>query len=341
MGEKIDIYRSYGEKLISLFARLLFSGESYSLTELSRLLNCSKQSVLRLMEDIRKAYGVNIEESYSANRKYYRVKRPGSTKALYPLTELELSVLQMCRDFTSHMLGKKLFEEATRAIAKSQALLPGEPAGNGHHFGVFRPGTIDYTPYHEIICNLIEAMEARKVCRITYKAISNNRPKTFHIKPLKIFSHRDTIYLHAQRAKEPGKPYHAPDYDPLLAIHRMKQVEITDRTFEYPADFDFERAFNRHFGVIKGKAFEVVVEFTGWAAQYVSERIWSPDQKIRKVGKDKIRLTFTATSEPELISWILSFGHEAHCIRSPMIKHKVLEEISIMKKACEKGKVGC
>jgi predicted DNA-binding transcriptional regulator YafY len=308
MGEKIDIYRSYGEKLISLFARLLFSGESYSLTELSRLLNCSKQSVLRLMQDIRKAYGVDIEESYSANRKYYRVKRPGSTKTLYPLTELELSVLQMCRDFTSHMLGKKLFEEATRAIAKSQALLPDKPAWNGHHFGVFRPGTIDYTPYHEIICDLIGAMEARMVCRITYKAISTQRPKSFHIKPLKIFSHHDALYLHAQRAKEPGKPYHAPDYDPLLAIQRIKQVESTDRTFDYPTDFDFEKAFNKQFGVMKGEAFEVEVEFTGWAAQYVSERIWSPDQKIKKFGKDRVRLTFSATSEPEVISWVLSFG---------------------------------
>ena len=135
-------------------------------------------------------------------------------------------------------------------------------------------------------------MEARKVCRITYRAISTQRPKSFHIKPLKIFSHRDTLYLHAQRAKEPGKPYHAPDYDPLLAIHRMKQVEITERTFEYPADFDFEKAFNRHFGVMKGEAFKVEVEFTGWAAQYVSERIWSPDQKIKKVGKDRITSDF-------------------------------------------------
>jgi predicted DNA-binding transcriptional regulator YafY len=338
MAEKIDIYRSYGEKLISLFARLLFSGERYSLTELSRMLNCSKQSVLRLMEDIRKAYGVDIEESYSANRKYYRVKRPGSTKALYPLTELELSVLQMCRDFTSHMLGKKLFEEATRAIAKSQALLPGEPAGDGHHFGVFRPGTIDYTPYHEIICNLIEAMEARKVCRINYRAIATQRPKSFHIKPLKIFSHRDTLYLHAQRAKEPGKPYRAPDYDPLLAIHRMKQVEITDRTFDYPADFDFEKSFNRHFGIMKGKAFQVEVEFTGWAAQYVSERIWSLDQKISIIGKNKIQLTFSATSEEEVKSWILSYGAEVKILKPPyLIKtmRKALEHMIFQYSSCK------
>ena len=38
MAEKYDPYKSYGEKLIGLFARLLFSGESHSLTDLARML---------------------------------------------------------------------------------------------------------------------------------------------------------------------------------------------------------------------------------------------------------------------------------------------------------------
>lgn len=316
MGEKIDIYRSYGEKLISLFARLLFSGEKHSLTELAQMLDCSKQTVLRLMEDIRKAYGVDVEESYSSNRKYYRLKRPGASRSLYPLSELELSVLRMCRDFTSHLLGKKLFEEATRAIGKTQALLPQGPHGNGNHFGVFRPGTIDYTPYHETICTLLKAMDEQKVCRLTYKAIMESRAKTFHIKPLKLFSKDDTIYLLAQLAKEPGKPYRTPDYDPLLAVHRIRKVEVADRLFDPPQNYDFEKIYNRHFGVIKDEAFEVEVELRGWAARYVAERICSPDQTIRKMGKDKILLTFTASSEPEVLSWILSFGEDA-VLRSP------------------------
>lgn len=316
MGEKIDIYRSYGEKLISLFARLLFSGEKHSLTELAQMLDCSKQTVLRLMEDIRKAYGVDVEESYSSNRKYYRMKRPGASRSLYPLSELELSVLQMCRDFTSHLLGKKLFEEATRAIGKTQALLPQGPHGNGNHFGVFRPGTIDYTPYHDSICTLLKAMDERKVCRLTYKAIMESRAKTFHIKPLKLFSKDDTIYLLAQLAKEPGKPYRAPDYDPLLAVHRIRKVEITNRQFDPPQNYDFEKIYNRHFGVIKDEAFEVEVEFKGWAAKYVSERTFSPDQKISRIRNDALRLTFSASSEPEVLSWVLSFGLEA-TLRAP------------------------
>jgi len=60
MPEKLSPYKSYGEKLISLFARLMFSGQSHSLAELSKMLKCSKQTILRLVNDIRKSYGVDI-----------------------------------------------------------------------------------------------------------------------------------------------------------------------------------------------------------------------------------------------------------------------------------------
>ena len=46
-----SFHKSYGQKLISLFVRLLFSGESYSLTELARMLDCSNQSLRREIGD--------------------------------------------------------------------------------------------------------------------------------------------------------------------------------------------------------------------------------------------------------------------------------------------------
>ena len=57
-----------------------------------------------------------------------------------------------------------------------------------------------------------------------------------------------------------------------------------------------------------GNRVKVEAEFTGWAAKYVAERIWSPDQKItniEKVGANKIILEFAASSEPEVIAWLL------------------------------------
>jgi predicted DNA-binding transcriptional regulator YafY len=249
-----------------------------------------------------------------------------------PLTEDEWYVLNMCRTFTEHLIGKKLFEEATQALVKSRSLLKDSGSITGGHFACFRPGTIDYTPYHEIIRTLIEAMESKNICKITYKAIMEDRSKIYYICPLKLFSHVDTIYLHAKKARTPGEKYSSPKFDPILPVHRFMAVELTERKFELPQNYDFDKAFNRTFGVMKDDTFAVEVEFTGWAARYVSERIWSQDQEIKKISDNKIRLFFTATSDQEVLSWILSFKDEAKLIQPEYLINEIENTAMKLKK---------
>jgi hypothetical protein len=112
-------------------------------------------------------------------------------------------------------------------------------------------------------------------------------------------------------AKEPGKVYRPPDFDPLLAIHRLKKVEMTERFFEYPVDYDFNEVFDRSFGLVKEDYFEVEIEFQEWAADCVAERTWSPDQKISKVGDDTIR----------------TFGEEAKVIHPEWVVDEIIKKI--------------
>jgi len=326
--KKLNDHNSYGQKLINLFANLLFTKKSYSLTELSKMLGCSKQSVIRLVDDIRMAYGVEIEENMKGNRKYYSMVTQRNATPVIPLTESELTALQMCKTFTEHLLGDQFFNEATRALEKNLPLTACSGGLPSQHFASFSTGTIDYSPHQETIHILIEAMNEKNICRITYQAIMHKKVKTYHVMPLKIFSYRDTLYLHARMAKEPGKAYKEPDFDPLLAIHRFKKVEITDRSFEYPADYNFEDIFDKNFGFMKDDCFEVVVEFTGWAALHVAERTWSPDQKIEKIDDDKIRLKFSASSEVELTAWILSFGEDARVIEPDWLVEEIINKFN-------------
>lgn len=328
MPAKYDLYQSYGEKLIGLFVRLLFSGERHSLTELSQALNCSKQTVLRLITNIRKSYGVEIEETKQGNKSYYRIRRPSVSLRNVPITEDEIRALQICKAFTQHLVGKKLYEEATRAIFKSKAEFVGALFSESH-FGASYAGTIDYTSHYPVIQTLIEAMEKQKVCKLTYQASETIRSKTFHIKPRKLFSHRDAIYLYAQKAKEPGRPYHRPEFDPLLAVHRIKSVVMTNINFQ-SEKFDFAKSFNRHFGIIKDEVFEVEAVFSGWAAGYVSERRWSPNQEIVRKGPNRIRLRFTASSEPEVISWLLFFGENTKLIKPEWLVEDLKSKINQM-----------
>jgi predicted DNA-binding transcriptional regulator YafY len=331
MPEKRNIYRSYGEKLISLFARLLFSGQSYSLTELARMLHCSKQTVLRLLDDIRMAYGVDIDERYEGRRKYVRITRPGKVPPGMALTSMELDVLYMCRAFAEHLLGRSQFEHATRALLKGHTLASNKERTEPHFFGTFRPGTIDYTPHQETIRTLIEAMEQSRICRVTYQAMWDGRAKQYRIQPLKLFSHGDTIYLHARMAT--GTNSEPPEFDPLLVVHRVRKAEMTDDVFVFPKDYDFEKVFNREFGIIKEEPFEVQAEFTGWAARYVAERIWSPDQTINKKRGGRIILTFTASSEYEVLSWVLSFRDEARLLKPGWLVETIETRISQLQRA--------
>jgi len=99
MPRKRDDDRTYGEKLINLFARLLFTGEKQSLIELSKQLNCSKQTIQRLIDDITRAYQAPIEEFFEGKRKYYRIKKQSTCGQVQPLSSDELALLLLCQSF--------------------------------------------------------------------------------------------------------------------------------------------------------------------------------------------------------------------------------------------------
>ncbi len=336
MPAKTDPYRSYGQKLISLFARLLFSGESHSLVELSRMLDCSKQTVLRLIEDIKRSYGIVIEESLLGRRKYFRIRKESGSMPPLAMTSEELVILQMCHAFTEHLLGRKLFQEAAIAIGKSRAGLKDACDGLPERpFSALMTGTLDYSGHKDTILTLCQAMDKKLICKMVYRNLMARQAKTFYIKPYRLFSYRDTIYLHAGIARKPGQAYHEPDFDPVLALQRINAVEITQRAFVIPDNYDFERDFNQTFGIMKDHAFSVQVEFSGWAANYAAERTWSPDQKIVKRRDGAIKITFTASSEEEVLSQIMSFGEHAVLLKPVRLRKRIKETIRAMSGAYE------
>jgi len=327
MPTKKDPYSSPGMKIITLLFKFLYTDRPQALIDLARHLNCSKQTVMRQIDYLQRALGVQFETSFEGRRKYYRMKHQTYRRRSAAVTADELAVLEMCSAFTRHLIGKKLFDEAANALGKNWIALPEGERISTSHFSDFIPGTIDYTPFYEIIRTLIQAMNRSKICEITYRGIMDEKKKTFFIKPYKLFSHKDTLYLHAGWAQYPGGKYIEPDFDPLLPVHRIQALELTERNFVFPANYDFERVFNASFGVIKGKSFPVEIEFSGWAARFIQERTWSPDQTIVRKKNGLIRLQFSASSKPELSSWILSFRSEARVLQPEWLIDEIEAEI--------------
>ncbi len=322
---------SPGSRLIQLYAMLMFNDREYSLTELSSRLDCSKQTILRLVADLGEAGITGIEVNKHGNRNFYRIPRARRPKGLLPMTDEEFEALLMCRAFTSHLLGRKEFAAAMNAVSKSAKIHKGTRDPDRGVFGVYRPGVIDYTPHHGHLQALVQGMEEQRVCEVAYKRLKDNRAKVFRIKPLKIFSHHETIYVHARYAKMPGKVFKNPGFDPLFALHRFSAVKVTGTPFKRPQNYDFEKIFNQHFGIIKGRTFKVRAVLSGWAAGFAAERKISPDQTLRKKRDGRLEIAFSATSEPEVLAWVLSFGTEARLLAPQKLVAKLktrLDEIA-------------
>lgn len=326
MPAKRDPDRTPGEKLIRLFTLLLFSGRRYSLTDLAERLGCSKQTVLRYVAALDGAYEVKVRSEREGNRVYFSLPRPAGYAGILSYTPREIALLHMCKAFTETLLGREQFRQAAGAVERTGRLLGEGEEIPASVFGAYRPGSIDYTPHQETLQTLLEAWRGKRVCEVRYRGLQAPRSKLFRIKPLKIFSHNGTIYVHAQRAPDPGRKVRKWAYDPLLVLHRIREARITRGVFEVPPSYDFEAVFNRHFGVIKDRAFPVTLELRGWAARFAAERMWSPDQKVREKAGGVVVLTFTASSEEETVSLVLSFGALARVLAPERLAGRVREE---------------
>ena len=71
--------------------------------------------------------------------------------------------------------------------------------------------------------------------------------------------------------------------------------------------------------MIRGTPFKVVADFTGWAADYVAERQWSPKQTIVRQPDGRLRLEFDAVSMPEVVTWVIGFGTACKVLQPPQL----------------------
>ena len=201
MPRKIDPDQTHGEKVMRLFARLLFSSRPHSSSELADTSELLQTNGSRILEKIERSMG-RSRKAEDRPRDHIRYQKPQAAAAEY-LSQSEMDLLWMCRGFAERLVGKDLFNEVQQALFKSQTLVKGDATPAAEHFASFFSGTIDYTPHQDTIRTLIEGMNERHVCKVTYKAAASEQPKTFNIKPLKIFTHRDTSLPSCPESQRP------------------------------------------------------------------------------------------------------------------------------------------
>lgn len=321
MPEKLAPHVSPAARMLNLYGLLLFSGRQYSLPQLARMLRCSKQTVLRMLEQIEMSRTVMVESWREGRRKWVRVKTP-TTPPRVCLDARAIQLLLLCRDFVCHLLPPELQEEVGQTIARTTTLLA-DPEDRSQAFTsvaqASAKGMVDYSGREDLVHTLLTAMTEHRVCRVRYHSPKRPKPREYAVAPLFFLSHHAALYLRCWRMTEDG-PAEVVYDNMLLAMHRLLAVELTERRFDPPPELPEQ---GQAFGLMQGEPFRVRLKVGPSAAAYVRERRWSEDQRLTALPGGGMLVEFTATSRPEVASFALSFGPEAELLAPEDLRAEV------------------
>lgn len=323
MGSKWNRDVTSSERLLALYSMLLFSGRTVSLTELARELDCSKQTVRRLVDQLEASPFGKILRGMRGREVTYHLERPATLPKI-SLDPEGLQQLALCRAFLCHLLPKSMQKTMDAALLQASAFLPaGETLGEAEEVGqAVARGPIDYSPFQQSLRTLMDAIRQSRVCVIGYRATSGEQKRHFFA-PQKLLAYHESLYAHGWMVAERGGAEPLFESPTNLAVHRMTGVRMTRRSFEARLE---KRDDNEEcFGLMGGRPFTVRVRFDESAAVYVSERTWSRDQKLTRHRDGGVTLTMTARSEAEVVSWVLSFADAATLISPRRLRARIAE----------------
>lgn len=312
---------SPSEKVIGLYGLLLFTGRKYSLPELADKFQCSKQTVLRMVETVERSHTLHVISELENGIRWFWVDAPRRTSNA-SLTTKEIQYLNLCKDMVAGLLPLGIKEEIAHSIevSSSLALDRAKPPRNTRPLGfISSNGAVEYADHQEQIDNLLFAIENKQVCIIKY-APPLKQPSEHHFAPDKIHIRGKALYAEGWKVTDRGAV--EIECEQTLAIHRMINVTISRRTFDFGKR---HRDISPYFGFGVSNPFKVKIHFHSYAPTYVRERRWSIDQVFTELDDGSIELEFTAQSEPEVIAMVLSFGSDAELISPESIRAQLAQ----------------
>ena len=193
MPSKLDPDARTGDKLLRLFRKLLFDNRRHFQQDLARELNCSPQTVIRLMEQIESAVGIALEMGTEQRRRWYRLN-PGE-KGHLGLDFEELRFLTLCRRMAGGILPEQTLQRVDRTIQRLAMHMADPHFQDQDDFAFYIKGRINYTPFADTIERLVQAARCQTVCRIRYKAVGKAEPRIHRFIPVRMAAMNNALFV--------------------------------------------------------------------------------------------------------------------------------------------------
>jgi predicted DNA-binding transcriptional regulator YafY len=148
---------------------------------------------------------------------------------------------------------------------------------------------------------LIKALRTNRVTEFDYQGGWDDTVQRRCVEPYQLLFDSAAWYLYCFDEMRKARR--------IFSLARMCNVKITDTRFLLPSDYDYcTKNKHSYFGVFEGpEDYEFSVNFYGWAAVEIKERIWIEGQIITEIDEG-INIKFKSAQYGKVLEWVLAKG---------------------------------
>lgn len=285
--------------------RLLWrAGRGMSVKELAEQLEASKPTIERDLATLKDHFAI-VDELEGQQKKLYRISQRFRELETLTFGIGEILAIYAALAGLEPLTGTPLHDDLKEALVKIRGHVA--PVQNGllddlHR--VFAPharGFVNYRGHGERIDELADAIARRRICNMTYHAPRKGTTRTHQIRPLQLVWYRSSLYLFACVGDRSEIT--------TFAVHRIRELEETEATFEPPAGLDVEEYISGAFGIfVSDLVEEVEILFDKEIAWRIEEQTFHPDEQKHRRPDGTLVYRVRSSAQWEIIPWVRSFG---------------------------------
>jgi predicted DNA-binding transcriptional regulator YafY len=290
-------------------------------TKLAETIEVTTKTIQRDIDYMRYQMSVPIEFDFARGGYYFT--KPIPELPLFQLTEAELVSVFVAQKALEAYKGtafeqplRTAFQKLQAATGSANVSISWEDFGSAISFRHFSA----YLPDATIFSELAKAIRNGEVVEFGYKKLDAKAFEKRTVEPWHLACVSGQWYLLGHDRTRKARR--------IFVLARMRRVSRTGQKFSNPraSEAEIQRLFQNSFQIWQSENADleqIVLRFSGRAAQLVRERNWHSSQQIQELADGNLELSLSLNSLEEIVPWILSWGKDCEVVRPTKLRREV------------------
>ena len=303
---------------------MIRSGSYPNVPEMRERFEVSRSTIMRDLEFLQARYKAPLK--YDIKRRGYYYKDPTFFIQSMMLSEGELFTITTIVPLLEQYKNTPLEQSFKNILLKIMDLLPEQIKIdssfniNGLTFIKDPLPKIDESTFNKIF----DSVRFKKTLEFGYRSISKSEHTVRQFDPYNVLCQKGNWYVIGYCHKHKDIT--------VYTFSRMKDVNITEQTFNIQEGFDVNNHIDPEIGIWNCSGTEkkkIELLFSPKINTYILERTWHADQECHQNEDGSVYLSFWSNQLQETLFWILRFGSDVTVLNPPELRERVMEEAKL------------